>query len=116
MKHPTVPDFRRRRGQTLVEYALMIALISLVVMSTMEEAGYYVKGQMVSTECALIWAQYNTAGGEAGDNIDYAYEQVKAFVVKHLNRNERERAIADKILKQQEANRDRLKATAGVST
>ncbi len=45
MKNVRVPSDRRtRRGQTLVEYALIIAVVAVVVVGVMLSMGHQVKG------------------------------------------------------------------------
>lgn len=92
-----------RAGQTLLEYALLIALISLITVSALEEVGIHVKGAAISTSCALIWAQHNVAGGNETE-INNAMTEIVNLLNSSLDgMNPGERAMKLKIMDQQVA-------------
>ena len=46
------------KGQALVEYVLIIALISVVIIGLVNAFGGYVKDAMTKTNCSLIGQEY----------------------------------------------------------
>ena len=46
------------RGQALVEYLLIIAVISVIVVSLVKAFGGYLQDSMTKSSCALIDKQY----------------------------------------------------------
>jgi Flp pilus assembly pilin Flp len=61
--HPTRRRFSSRRGQTLVEYALIVAFISVVAISTLLAMGSAVKGTYSTITSQLSESQ---AAGVSG--------------------------------------------------
>ena len=57
---------KNKRGQTLVEYALTIALISVVAISTMISMGGHVKGVFSTVTSQLAAAQSGGSSGGSG--------------------------------------------------
>ena len=62
------------KGQALVEYVLIIALISVVVIGIVKTFGGYLKDSMTKTSCEVAGLEYikGDKPGEAkcGDDID----------------------------------------------
>ena len=54
------------RGQALVEYLLIIAVISVVVVSIVKNFGGYLQDSMTKSSCALIDKQY-VEGAKPGE-------------------------------------------------
>lgn len=55
-----------RKGQALVEYVLIIALISVVVITVINFLGGYLKDSITKTSCSIAGQKYNpgTKSGE----------------------------------------------------
>ena len=49
---------RNKKGQALVEYVLIIALISVVIIGLVNAFGGYVKDSMTKTSCNLTNQEY----------------------------------------------------------
>ena len=58
--------FRNRQGQALVEYVLIIALISVVIIALVNAFGGYLKDAMTKTNCSLVGKEY-VEGAKAGE-------------------------------------------------
>ena len=58
--------FRNRRGQALVEYVLIIALVSVVIIALINAFGGYLKDAMTKTNCSLVGKEY-VEGAKAGE-------------------------------------------------
>ena len=58
--------FRNRQGQALVEYVLIIALISVVIIALVNAFGGYLKAAMTKTNCSLVGKEY-VEGAKAGE-------------------------------------------------
>ena len=54
------------RGQALVEYVLIIALISVVIIGLVNVFGGYLKDSMTKTSCNLVGQEY-VKGAKAGE-------------------------------------------------
>ena len=54
-----------KKGQALVEYVLIIALISVVIIGLVNAFGGYLKDAMTKTNCGLVGKQY-VEGDKAG--------------------------------------------------
>ncbi len=54
------------KGQTLVEYVLIIALISVIAISLVTLLGGYLKDAITKSSCALVGEKY-VKGEKAGD-------------------------------------------------
>lgn len=54
------------RGQALVEYVLIIALISVVIIGLVNAFGGYLKDAMTKTNCNLVGKEY-VEGSKAGE-------------------------------------------------
>lgn len=55
-----------KKGQALVEYVLIIALISVVIISLVSAFGGYLKDAMTKTNCSLVGQEY-VAGEKVGE-------------------------------------------------
>ena len=53
------------KGQALVEYVLIIALISVVIIGLVNTFGGYIKDAMTKTNCGLV-GQESVEGDEVG--------------------------------------------------
>ena len=54
------------KGQALVEYVLIIALISVVIIGLVNVFGGYLKDSMTKTSCSLVGQEY-VQGKKAGE-------------------------------------------------
>ena len=54
------------KGQALVEYVLIIALISVVIIGLVNVFGGYLKDSMTKTSCSLVGQEY-VKGAKAGE-------------------------------------------------
>ena len=57
---------RNRKGQALVEYVLIIALISVVIIGLINAFGGYLKDAMTKTSCNLTGQEY-VKGSKVGE-------------------------------------------------
>ena len=57
---------RNKKGQALVEYVLIIALISVVIIGLVNAFGGYLKDSMTKTSCNLVGQEY-VKGAKAGE-------------------------------------------------
>lgn len=55
-----------KKGQALVEYVLIIALISVVIIALVNAFGGYLKDSMTKTSCGLVGQEY-VPGKKAGE-------------------------------------------------
>ena len=55
-----------KKGQALVEYVLIIALISVVIIGLVNAFGGYLKDAMTKTNCSLVGKEY-VEGEKAGE-------------------------------------------------
>ncbi len=55
-----------KRGQALVEYVLIIALISVVIIGIVNMFGGYLKDAMTKSSCELVGEEY-VKGAKAGE-------------------------------------------------
>lgn len=55
-----------KKGQALVEYVLIIALISVVIIGIVNSFGGYLKDAITKTSCSVAAQEY-VAGEKAGD-------------------------------------------------
>ncbi len=55
-----------KRGQALVEYVLIIALISVVIIALVNAFGGYLKDSMTKTSCNLVGQEY-VPGSKPGE-------------------------------------------------
>lgn len=63
-----------KRGQALVEYVLIIALISVVVIAIVNAFGGYLKDAMTKSSCSLIGEEY-----VKGEKVGEGYCQSKVI-------------------------------------
>lgn len=56
------------KGQALVEYVLIIALISVITISLVNYFGGYLKDSITKTSCSLIGQEYQK-GEKPGDGM-----------------------------------------------
>lgn len=54
------------KGQALVEYVLIIALISVIIIGIINTFGGYLKDSITKTSCSIAGQEY-VEGEEAGD-------------------------------------------------
>ncbi len=54
------------KGQALVEYVLIIALISVIIIGLVNAFGGYLKDSMTKTSCGLVGQEY-VKGAKAGE-------------------------------------------------
>ncbi len=57
---------RNKKGQALVEYVLIIALISVVIIGLVNTFGGYLKDSMTKSSCGLIGQEY-VKGSKPGE-------------------------------------------------
>ena len=57
---------RNKKGQALVEYVLIIALISVVIIGLINAFGGYLKDAMTKSSCGLTGQEY-VKGSKAGE-------------------------------------------------
>lgn len=55
-----------QKGQALVEYVLIIALISVVIIGIVNSFGGYLKDAITKTSCSIASQEY-VAGAKAGE-------------------------------------------------
>ena len=55
-----------KKGQALVEYVLIIALISVVIIGLVSAFGGYLKDSMTKTSCGLVGQEY-VPGAKPGE-------------------------------------------------
>lgn len=65
---------KNNKGQALVEYVLIIALVSVLIIGIIKTFGGYIKDSMTKTSCQVAGQEYiagDKAGeGKCGDVID----------------------------------------------
>lgn len=57
-----------KKGQALVEYVLIIALISVVIIGLVKAFGGYLKDAMTKTNCSLVGKEY-VEGEKTGEGV-----------------------------------------------
>ena len=57
---------KNNMGQTLVEYVLIIALISVIIVSLVSYFGGYLKDSITKTSCSLVDQEY-VSGNKPGE-------------------------------------------------
>ncbi len=57
---------RSKKGQALVEYVLIIALISVVIIGLVNTFGGYLKDSMTKSSCGIVGQQY-VKGSKPGE-------------------------------------------------
>lgn len=57
---------RNKKGQALVEYVLIIALVSVVIIGVVKIFGGYIKDSITKTNCSLVGKEYQE-GSSAGE-------------------------------------------------
>ncbi len=57
---------RSKKGQALVEYVLIIALISVVIIALINAFGGYIKDAMTKSSCNIVGQEY-VKGSKAGE-------------------------------------------------
>lgn len=57
-----------RKGQALVEYVLIIALVSVVIIGLVDFFGGYIKDSITKTSCSLVDEEY-VKGKKPGEGI-----------------------------------------------
>ena len=71
-----------KKGQALVEYVLIIALISVVIIAIVNAFGGYLKDSMTKSSCSLIGEEY-----EKRIHIDRTTSSHSNFVSNSVNCN-----------------------------
>lgn len=65
---------KNNKGQALVEYVLIIALVSVIIIGIVKSFGGYLKDSMTKTSCEVAGLEYikgDKAGeGKCGDAVD----------------------------------------------
>ena len=59
-------DIRNIKGQALVEYVLIIALVAVIIIALINAFGGYIKDAMTKTSCGMVGQEY-VAGEKAGE-------------------------------------------------
>lgn len=63
-----------KKGQALVEYVLIIALVSVLIIGIVKGFGGYLKDSMTKTSCQVAGLEYvkgnKTGEGHCGDELD----------------------------------------------
>lgn len=59
---------KNKKGQALVEYILIIALMSIIIISLVKFFSGYLKDAITKTSCNIAGLEY-VAGSKAGDGI-----------------------------------------------
>ena len=57
---------RNNKGQALVEYVLIIALVAVIIIALINAFGGYIKDAMTKTSCGMVGQEY-VAGEKAGE-------------------------------------------------
>lgn len=60
--------FLNNKGQALVEYVLIIALVSVIIISAVNVFGGYIKDALTKTSCSMVGQEY-IAGAKAGEGV-----------------------------------------------
>lgn len=50
---------KNNKGQALVEYVLIIALVAVIIIALVKAFGGYVKDAMTKTNCGLVGQEYH---------------------------------------------------------
>lgn len=74
------------KGQALVEYLLIIAVISVLVISIVKLLGGYLQDSMTKSSCALVDKIY-VEGEKPGEGrcVDKWYSSIIFFLLNHYN-------------------------------
>lgn len=64
-----------RKGQTLVEYVLIISLVTLVAIASVRILGGYLKDSITKMSCSLIGKEY-VEGDAAGEGYCEGDEEI----------------------------------------
>ena len=59
-------NIRNIKGQALVEYVLIIALVAVIIIVLINAFGGYIKDAMTKTSCGMVGQEY-VAGEKAGE-------------------------------------------------
>lgn len=57
---------KNENGQALVEYVLIIALVSVIIISLVNVFGGYIKDAMTKTNCSIVGKEY-VEGSKVGE-------------------------------------------------
>ena len=57
---------RNNKGQALVEYVLIIALVAVIIIALINAFGGYIKDAMTKTSCGMVGQEY-VAGEKPGE-------------------------------------------------
>ena len=68
------PMLKQEKGQALVEYVLIIALVSVLIIGLVKTFGGYLKDAIHKTSCSVVCQEYilgeNPGEGRCGDSIE----------------------------------------------
>ena len=67
---------RNNKGQALVEYVLIIAVISVIVIAVVNIFGGYLKDSITKTSCSLVGKEYKE-GKKPGEATCVTKEELK---------------------------------------
>lgn len=67
---------RNKKGQALVEYVLIIAVISVIVIAVVNIFGGYLKDSITKTSCSLVGKDYKE-GNKPGEATCVTKEELK---------------------------------------
>lgn len=67
---------RNKKGQALVEYVLIIAVISVIVIAVVNIFGGYLKDSITKTSCSLVGKEYKE-GNKPGEANCVTKEELK---------------------------------------
>ncbi len=76
---------RLRSGQTLTEYALILAYVSLLCMQALHYLGEIIHEEYVSNQCAFIAAQYYAAHSNDPTTNGYSSTMQQAVLLAIVN-------------------------------
>ena len=65
-----------RKGQTLVEYVLIISLVTVVAIAAVRIFGGYLKDSITKTSCSLVGKEYKE-GNKPGEATCVTKEELK---------------------------------------
>ena len=68
------PMLKQEKGQALVEYVLIIALVSVLIIGLVKTFGGYLKDAIQKPSCSVVGQEYipgeNPGEGRCGDSIE----------------------------------------------
>jgi Flp pilus assembly pilin Flp len=79
------PRRHQRSGQTLTEYALILAYISVLAMQALHYLGEIIQEEYISNQCAFIAAQYYAAHSNDPTTNGYSSSMKNAVLLAIIN-------------------------------